>query len=57
MTTISNPYAWAVGYVKNGKFTIDYFERTRRAARHWKGECQVIRKVFIQPAESVRRSR
>jgi len=57
--TITNPYAWAVGTVdgKTGEFKWRTVLPTRKLAllTVWAGE--VVRKVFIQPAEQAKRSR
>ena len=64
MTTITNPYAWAVGTLEAEKpkyrvrrFHVRRIFWGRLLAREEKREGEVIRKVFIQPAETVKRSR
>jgi hypothetical protein len=54
---ITNPYAWAVCQLKGDKLMVVLLCQTRDEARRTKCDDEVIRKVFIQPAEAVRRGR
>jgi hypothetical protein len=57
MMYITNPYAWAVCQLKGDKLMVVLLCQTRDEARRTKCEGEVICKVFIQPAEQVRRTR